>query len=159
MSSKEQRQAVLLELVEQQGIRSQDQMVALLKEHGFSATQASVSRDIRELGLVKVGGRYVRITPPADAPGHQSHANADLPGLAISSHNSELITRCTPAGANLLVLRTRVGAASIVADQLDRTQLPEIVGTLAGDDTVFIAVSSRAAQGRVLAHLKARPRP
>ena len=155
MSSKEQRQTVLLELVQNQAIRSQDQMVALHKEQGYSATQASVSRDIRELGLVKVGGRYSPVAPVAQATGPELR----LVPAEATPYNTELIINCTPAGANLLVVRTRIGGASIVANELDRSQLPEIVGTLAGDDTVFVAVSSRAAQGRLLAHLKARPRP
>jgi transcriptional regulator of arginine metabolism len=159
MSSKEQRQAALLELVQQRAVRSQDEMVALLQERGFTATQASVSRDIRELGLVKAGGRYAPVSAvTGEAPTDAASGHQAIPAPS-TSYNSELITACTPAGANLVVIRTKAGAASIVAADLDRRTMPEIVGTLAGDDTIFIAVPSRAAQGRLLAFLKARPRP
>lgn len=130
-------------------MKNQGEMVALLRESGFEVTQASVSRDIRELGLVKLQGRYVR--PEAI----QSHHSDQMQ----KSYNIDLVSSITPIGANLIVLRTQVGAASVVAAQLDRMQLVEIAGTLAGDDTVLVVVPSRSAQGGVLAALKPRPRP
>jgi len=143
MKRKRQRQTALLHLARQRGATSQLEIVRMLRKQGIAATQTSVSRDLRELGLVKVQGRYVPAArvlrvgphPPAEGPLH------------------ELITQAEPVGANLIVVRTRVGAANAVAAELDETHAPDIAGTLAGDDTIFVAVRSRSAQGRVLAML------
>ncbi len=145
MIHKRRRQAALLRLVHERPTRSQAELARLLSRGGHLATQASVSRDIRELGLVKVNGRYL-------SPGRLRRNGAAAPELA----ENELITAVDPVGANLVVVRTRVGAASAVAVELDRVGLAEIAGTLAGDDTVFVAVRSRSAQGRVVAFLRQR---
>lgn len=149
MRNRTQRQATLLKLVRQRAIRSQAELVRALQKKGFKSTQASVSRDLRDLSLVKSNGRYVaadRLSgPPARRPD---------PGPA-----SELITGADPVGANLVVVRTAVGAANAVAVDLDRRQIPGLVGTIAGDDTIFLAVRSRTAQGRTVALLKQWIRP
>ncbi len=119
----------------------------MLTASGIETNQSSISRDVRELGLVRVGGRYV---PAA----RLVEADIDGPGI----YDSELITSLKPVGANLIVIHTHLGAAQVVAVELDRREWPEIVGTIAGDDTVFIAVGSRAAQGRVLARIRATSR-
>lgn len=141
MSSKQQRHAALLQCLRRRPVASQQELVDLLEKHGFHATQASISRDLRELGLVKLDGRYLPV--------------AQLASAAPSDEN-ELINDANPVGANLIVVKTPIGAAGAVAVELDRLGLSEIAGTIAGDDTVFIAVRSRAAQGRVLARLRAR---
>ncbi|MDX2198208.1 MAG: arginine repressor [Phycisphaerae bacterium] len=143
------RQAALLKLIEHRPFGTQDELVAALHRKGFEVTQASVSRDIRQLGLVKLQGRYV-----SPGPRSESAAQADGP------LESELITGIASAGANLLIVRTRTGAASVVAAKLDEHKLPQIVGSLAGDDTIFLAVRSRAAQGQVVHFLRSwRPTP
>ncbi len=143
------RQAALLKLIEQRQFGTQDELVDALHRKGFEVTQASVSRDIRQLGLVKLQGRYV-------SPGPRS----DSAGQADGPLESELITGVASAGANLLIVRTRTGAASVVAAKLDEHKLPQIVGSLAGDDTIFLAVRSRAAQGQVVHFLRSwRPTP
>ena len=119
-------------------------MVQLLREEGFQVTQASVSRDVRELGLVRIDGCYV----PA--------ANVSATGTTIIQ-DSELIISAEPVGSNLLVVKTPPGTASSVAVELDGKNVPEIAGTVAGDDTILVAVRSRAAQGRVLALFKGAP--
>ncbi len=119
-------------------------MVELLRDLGIHATQSSVSRDVRELGLVRVGGQYM---PAARLAGDR----AARVGLGF---RSELIISVDPVGSNLIVVKTPPGTANAVAIELDRKQLPEIAGTLAGDDTIFIAVRSRSAQGRALALLR-----
>lgn len=122
-------------------------MVESLEKLGFSVTQASVSRDVRELGLVRVDGRYVPAT----------RVGGDAPEGSISGVVNELINSVDPVGSNLVVVRTPPGAANTVAAELDQRHVPLIAGTLAGDDTVFVAVRSRSAQGRVLALLRAAP--
>lgn len=135
-----QRQAALLALLRRKAFSTQDALVAELSKRGLKVNQASVSRDLRELAVVKVRGRYV-------APG-------DLPAGLRPRPEIDLITHVDVAGANLVIVRTPAGAASIVAARLDAQKPPEIIGTLAGDDTIFLAVRGRAAQGRVLALIR-----
>ena len=131
------------QLVGEREIGSQAEMVRLLHEVGIEGTQASVSRDVRELGLVRVQGRYVF---------------SDEVGLAdaigSSGFESELVISAEPVGAYLIVVKTPPGAASAVAYELDGMALDDIAGTVAGDDTIFVAVRSRSAQGHVLVLLR-----
>jgi len=143
MTSKAKRQAVLRELIETHEITSQEQLVQLLLERGITATQASVSRDVRELGLIKVHGRYVSLSRLTEEN-----------GPVTATINGDLVTNITPVGANLVIVHAIPAAASAVAAQIDAAKLPDVVGTVAGDDTVFIAVPSRVAQGRVIAWLR-----
>ncbi len=143
MSEKAKRQAILRELVEQHEITSQEQLVQMLSERGITATQASVSRDVRELGLIKVHGRYVPLSRLAEEN-----------GAAVPTIEGELVINITPVGANLVVVHAVPATAQTVAAQIDAAKLPDVVGTVAGDDTVFIAVPSRVAQGRVIAWLR-----
>ncbi|TWT44587.1 Arginine repressor [Phycisphaerae bacterium RAS1] len=148
VAGKNERQALLSKLAREQALESQEQIVALLREKGLEATQASVSRDLRELALLKVNGRYVRL-------GEIRRPRRDI---EKDPRLDELITAVDAAGASLVVVRTVIGAAGTVAVALDERKLPEIVGTIAGDDTIFVAVRSRAAQGRVTAFLRAHQR-
>ncbi|MCG3127853.1 MAG: Arginine repressor [Phycisphaerae bacterium] len=147
MTDKLKRQQALQRLIRRRPAHNQNEIVAEMCRLGFDVTQASVSRDISELGLVKLKGRYVSaetLTPRAAGNGRTP------PPEPLG----EMITHVDTAGASLLVVRTRTGAATPIAVALDNTRLPEIVGTIAGDDTIFVAVRSRAAQGRVRALLK-----
>lgn len=182
ISEKGRRQAELLKLARTRVLHDQEQIAHLMARRGFEVTQASVSRDVRELGLVKLGGRYVpaaEIVGAAGATGGASGggeagersaawgvAETERPGGgrsvgggpelgALRRRIGELITGVEPVGANLLVVRTPAGAASVAGAALDEEALPEIAGTIAGDDTLFVAVKSRAAQGRLLARLSA----
>lgn len=139
---KQARQSALLEIVRTRSTANQRQIADWLGKAGFEATQASISRDVRELGLVKLAGRYLA----PDAAGTQAQ-RAGIPPQA------ELIHSASPAGANLVVVRTAIGSANSVAVMLDGMAPPEIVGTIAGDDTIFVAVRSRSGQGSVLAML------
>lgn len=149
MVNKRRRQAAVLELVRSRPVANQAELVRLLGEQGIAATQASVSRDVRELGLVKLGGRYIPAVGVREG------------GPAAGEHRpeSELVTRIEPVGANLIIVRTKMGGANAVAVEIDRLTSDEIAGTLAGDDTIFVAVRSRAAQGRVVALLRSLIRP
>lgn len=141
---KQKRQSELLRLVRQRRLTDQQQIVRLMRSRGYDVTQASISRDVRELGLVKADGRYVQLSEIG-----QNRTAGDL-----SARIDGLITSVEPAGANLVVVRTATGAASAVAVALDEHRLPDTIGTIAGDDTIFIAVRSRNAQGRVVGILK-----
>jgi len=140
---KRNRQERLLQLVRERPIASQAELVASLTVMGVGATQASVSRDLRELGIVKLNGRYAETR------------SSGLEGAgAAEDARFDLINKAEPVGANLVVIRTHTGCANSVAAALDERELPEAVGTLAGDDTIFIAVRSRNDQGKLYARLR-----
>lgn len=143
MVEKRRRQTALLRVVREHAAGSQRELIRLLQGAGLSATQASVSRDLRELGLVKVDGRYQHLP----RPGRADRAGPRGP-------LGELIISMEPIGANLILVHTRVGAAPAVAIEMDALQAEEIAGTLAGDDTILVAVRSRAAQGQAVARLQ-----
>jgi transcriptional regulator of arginine metabolism len=138
------RRSAIAELLSQHRIARQSDLVARLRTRGFEATQSSVSRDLRELGVAKQGGRY-------SLPSQTS----DLDDQALRS-SAEFVRRIAPAGPNLLVIRTAIGAAQRVALTLDRLNWPEIVGTLSGDDTIFVATTTLANQRRLHRRLQER---
>jgi transcriptional regulator of arginine metabolism len=133
------RQLKMLELVATRPIRTQEELAEALAQEGWEVTQSSVSRDIAALGLAKVDGIYQR---PAAAHLREI-ADPNERRLAESLLSMEL------AGDALLVLHTPPGEAQRVGSALDLLAWPEIVGTLAGDDTIFVAARNRGAQARV----------
>lgn len=141
---KQLRQRAIRDLVDQRPVRTQQELAAALRERGFRTTQATVSRDVAELGLVKASrdGTQVYALPPrlveAEASGEDRLRRLlrDLPA------------EVREAGL-LLIVRTLPGSAHAIAAALDRARWPEVVGSIAGDDTVFIALSDRAALRRV----------
>ena len=137
------RQRAILSILKRNAVRSQEELVAHLTKHGFSATQSSVSRDLRDLDVAKVGGRYVAPSPLRRGPAES---------LAEVAH---LIRAVKVAGPHLSVVLTLVGAAQPVAIALDGAGWPEIVGTLAGDDTVFVATTGARDQTRLRHRLQA----
>src|SRR5215213_7958209 len=125
--SKEERHNVLSEMVSASKIRSQADLVKMLRKKGFVVTQTSVSRDLEELGIEKREGVY--------------RLDSDRPSGSVFGPVS-----LTLSGSNLIVGKCRAGLASAFAVHLDALSLEEIVGTIAGDDTVFIAVGNGRAQ-------------
>jgi transcriptional regulator of arginine metabolism len=141
---KSARQAAILEAVTSEEIATQNDLVKALKKRGISATQVSVSRDVAELGLLKAGGVY---RPAAAETGA---ADPELPLRTF-------VRRVVAAGPNLTVVRCDAGTAPRVGLVLDGlASLPGLVGTLAGDDTVFVASESAAAQKRLIDFLNSR---
>ena len=137
------RRAVIEKILHSEAIHSQGELVERLTARGFSVTQSSVSRDLQEIGAVRLGGRYV--TPDKLEPARQPAAElAEVVGFVLS---------VAAAGPNLLVGKTPPGIAPLVALALDRAGWPEVVGTVAGDDTFLIAVAGRRQQVRVEAKL------
>lgn len=124
-----QRRDAIRELLGRGPITTQQSLVEELGRRGFSATQSSVSRDLRELGAVKTTRGYEM---PTEAP----DSGRELEAVAA------FIRSIRPAGPHLLVIRTAIGAAQRVALELDRIDWPEIVGNIGGDDTVFVATDS-----------------
>jgi transcriptional regulator of arginine metabolism len=128
---KARRQAVLLELVDRESLHSQEQLRRRLRQHGFDATQATISRDIAELGLVKRSGDGAYQRPGTDA------ASPGTTLAALERATAEFLRRVERV-QQLVVIRTGVGQAQPLAIAIDRAQLPEIAGTIAGDDTILI---------------------
>lgn len=127
---KSYRQSLVLELVDGEAITSQEQLRERLRTKGIDVTQATLSRDIRDLGLVKrAGDGAYRRPSPNDAP-------ADPQG-ALRRAVSEFLRRVEPV-QQLVVMRTDPGQAQPLAVALDRTRRPDIVGTIGGDDTILV---------------------
>jgi transcriptional regulator of arginine metabolism len=137
--SKLSRHKAILELLEQGPIASQEELQKLLHRRGFDAGQATLSRDIRELGLVKSSGGY-------SLPGREAAGETDLP--SVSRLVREFVTSVRTA-QNLLVTKTSVGSAQPVAAALDEENWPEAIGTVAGDDTILIVCENKRAAGRL----------
>jgi transcriptional regulator of arginine metabolism len=134
MVMKARRKAVILELVEQEAITSQEQLRERLRSRGIEATQATMSRDIRELSLVKraIDGAYRR--PGADTAG----GNAET---ALRRAVEEYL-RTQERVEQLIVLKTDPGQAQPLAIAIDRARVPEIAGTIGGDDTILVICRS-----------------
>lgn len=139
---KRQRQSLVLELVALEPLGTQQEIARALKKRGVKATQVSVSRDLAELGLVKSGGRYV--------PGGTAAPAASTDPIAA------FVRSAAAAGPNMVVLRCETGSAPRVGLALDQTTWPGVVGTIAGDDTVFVAAASAAEASRLIRLIQAR---
>ncbi len=137
------RQSAILEAIASAEVGTQNDLVAALKKKGVAATQVSISRDIAELGLIKVGGFYRAATAQSGA------LDPELPLRTF-------VRAVKAAGPNLTVVRCDTGAAPRVGLVLDGLALPGLVGTLAGDDTVFVACDSAAAQKTLVTFLTSR---
>ena len=148
MSVRDQRRLKILEIVGERAIHTQEELAAALTQEGWEASQSTLSRDIAELGLVKANGIYRR--PTAATP---AEADPDEAWIA------EGVLRYAPAGDNLVVLHTLPGDAQSVARALDRLAWPDVVGTVAGDDTILVAVDGSSAQRRILVTLGRLPAP
>lgn len=124
---KETRQKKILSLIRAKRIGTQEELTAHLERVGLAATQSSVSRDLEELGIVKHNGHYT------------------LPRASVGAASRGLLS-LEMAGDALVVAKCEPGLASAVAVEIDGAGVPEIIGTLAGEDTVFIAVGERKTQ-------------
>ncbi|HEY0728154.1 MAG TPA: hypothetical protein VGD38_08810 [Pyrinomonadaceae bacterium] len=124
--NKRDRQQMILGLIQARPIGTQEDLCALLERAGVTATQSSVSRDLEELGIVKQHGYYT--LPRANGASARGLLSLDQ------------------AGDSLVVARTMPGLASAVAVEIDAAALPEVVGTIAGEDTIFIAVRDAKSQ-------------
>lgn len=148
--TKTQRQHRVSQILEKEAVTSQAQLVRLLNERGVEATQVTVSRDLEELGAVKVrrpGGVPVYALP-------EDAKERPTPELHLRRVLGDWVGEVTSSG-NLVVVRTPPGCAHVVASALDRAGLPEVIGTVAGDDTVLVIAAERT-RGAVLARKLAR---
>ncbi len=134
---KQRRQSVILDAVRSGSIRSQEQLRRRVRAAGYDVTQATVSRDIRELGLVK-GGAEGAYLAPADAAGLDGHA--PVPAPPRTGLHRALATQMLRLDRvqQLVLVRTGLGQAQSLCVAIDAARLPDIVGTLAGEDTILI---------------------
>jgi transcriptional regulator of arginine metabolism len=138
-----ERRGAIVRILRAAPVRRQRELVRLLKKAGHDATQSSISRDLRDLGVLKASGRYV--LPPDEL----TRANGDFGTLA------QFVREMRRAGPSITVLRTTIGAAQSVAVAIDRAEWPEVAGTISGDDTIFIATASARAQALLIERLRA----
>jgi transcriptional regulator of arginine metabolism len=127
------RRTMLAKIIREQAVGRQTELVAMLRKQGYAATQSSVSRDLRELGVAKMSDRYV------------------LPETAIPLKNDfsslkPFVNARLTAGTNL---KTTVGSAQSVAVAIDTARWPEVIGTISGDDTIFIATAGAREQRKL----------
>jgi transcriptional regulator of arginine metabolism len=144
--SKEQRQRAIADLIRTAPLSSQEELAERLTRLGFAVTQATISRDIEQIGAFKVrrGGQLSYALPD------QVHGAA---GPALSVLLGEF-ARSIETAANLVVIKTPPGSAHLIGIALDQSDFPEIVGTICGDDTIFVACAS----ARIAAALATRLR-
>lgn len=136
------RRAAIVRIIRESTVRNQDELVKALHKQGFEATQSSVSRDLRELGVAKAGDHYIL------APGEEQ-----LPANHFAAV-ANFVTGVRTAGDSLTVVKTRSGTANSVAVAIDASDWPEIVGTISGDDTIFIATEDSRAQRKLRDRLR-----
>lgn len=149
MTGKTQRQRLIADWLREHRVGSQEEVVARLSLAGIPATQATVSRDLLDLGAVKLKrDGAIRYVMPGEV--EVCHAAAKLDRLL-----AEWVDSIIPAG-NLLVLKTPPGSANLVANALDAAGLDEVAGTIAGDDTIFVALIDGANPSAMVAMLQRR---
>jgi transcriptional regulator of arginine metabolism len=136
------RRSLIAKIIRERPVGRQSELVELLRNSGLAATQSSVSRDLRELGVAKMGARYV-LSDAAAAP---------KGGFATVK---QFVHARVAAGPNLTVLKTTIGSAQSVAVAIDSAQWPEVVGTISGDDTIFIATAGLQEQRKLAERLQA----
>src|SRR5213076_1632317 len=143
--SKLSRHNAILQLLDEGPVTNQEELQKLLRRRGIEAGQATLSRDIRELGLVKSAEGY-------SLPGREAVVpETDLP--SVDRLVREFVTSVR-AAENLLVTKTSIGSAQPVAAALDEENWPEAIGTIAGDDTILIVCQDKRAAGRLAGRIQ-----
>ncbi len=143
---KQKRHAVILDLIKNQEIATQEDLATALREKGFNVTQATVSRDIKELKLTKAPGHsglYQYVLPPM--PEEPSNRHMMILSRSVFSVNF---------AQNIVVIKTHSGMAQAAAAVLDALSMKEIIGTLAGDDTIFCVTRDEDAAMQLTKRIK-----
>jgi transcriptional regulator of arginine metabolism len=152
LTTRAARHAKIVAFLIEHKVRSQVELADLLRAAGLRVTQATLSRDLDELGAIKLrtpdGGQPVYVVPEDGTPFAARLAN-DSPPQRLSRLASELLVAAEASG-NLVVLRTPPGGAHFLASALDRAALPQVLGTIAGDDTIVV-ISRDPSGGNALA--------
>lgn len=147
------RREEVLAVIGQSAVHSQEELLALLRKRGFKVTQPTLSRDLRELGVAKTPAGYV-------APGSLATVTS-INTFTLREDREERVNRLlrssvlsAQAAGNLVVVRTPVAAAQPLASAIDAAQLDGVLGTIGGDDTIFIALASPAAASALARHFQ-----
>ncbi len=143
MSGKKARQARIVELVRERAVTSQQEIARHLRMQGLHATQSTLSRDIREIGLVKARGSYQLSPPDAIVPGER----------LVRRTFRDLLVKVASSG-NIVMVKTPPGNGHSMGAVLDAAQWPEVLGTVAGDDTVFILLKSPRSGAKVIRRIE-----
>lgn len=143
--SKKIRQEAIMEVVRTLDVHNQLELIRHLEARGITATQSSVSRDIHELSIAKVDGRYMIGVLPT----HRT-------GVPEESHDEgrAFVRSLSPAGPNLLIVRTITGQAETVGLSIDHSRWPEVLGVVSSGETVFVATDGKREQLRLIARLR-----
>jgi transcriptional regulator of arginine metabolism len=136
------RRAAILRIIRESTVHNQDELVKVLRKQGFDATQSSVSRDLRELGVAKAGDHYI-VAPAADTLASNHFASV-----------ANFVREVRAAGVCLTVVKTTTGTAQSVTVAIDKSSWPEVVGTISGDDTIFLATEDAKAQRKLISRLR-----
>ena len=131
-----QRQLKILEIIKNKEIDTQEELVDELRAAGYKVTQATVSRDIKELGLIKVASSHEK---------KYKYANVESNEQVVSSKYVNLFKEAVvdiKAAGNIIVIKTIVGSANSACAFVDKLGLPEVLGTIAGDDTAFLVIDN-----------------
>ena len=144
---KSKRQNEIIEIISTADIETQEELAAALRERGYPITQATVSRDIRELRLIKVTSKS----------GGYKYAKPVRHEVAVSERLTRILADSlirVEAAANLVVVKTLSGSANVAAEALDNLGWAEIIGTIAGDNTIFIAAKSNDEADNITARIR-----
>ena len=144
---KSKRQNEIIEIISTADIETQEELAAALRERGYPITQATVSRDIRELRLIKVTSKS----------GGYKYAKPVRHEVAVSERLTRILADSlihVEAAANLIVVKTLSGSANVAAEALDNLGWAEIIGTIAGDNTIFIAAKSNDEADNITARIR-----
>jgi transcriptional regulator of arginine metabolism len=142
---KTKRQRAILALIAARPVHSQDELAALLEQQGYEVTQATVSRDVKELGLLKVplkggGGGTFKYVEPTVGPSFSSRLHRMVSELVVGVKSS----------VNIIVLQTHPGSAMMLASAIDSAEWPEVIGTIGGDDTVLVIIGNPQDTPRIM---------
>jgi len=141
---REARRTAIVRLLRATPVRRQLELVRLLKREGHAVTQSSISRDLRELGVLKHSEGYV-------LPESAEQASRTQDNFATIAH---FVREVRAAGPSITVVKTTIGSAGSVAAAIDKAGWEEVAGTVSGDDTIFIATADARAQAQVLERLR-----
>ncbi len=144
---KRERHTAIINLINNNSIETQDELLALLKEQGFYTTQATISRDIRELNISKIsynGGRHKYIVGQGKDTGNSKSYKHLLGNCIISMDHAE----------NIIVIKTVAGMAMAVAAAVDGLAIEDIMGCIAGDDTIFLAIKHANLADKIMGDIK-----
>ena len=142
------RQVTILDIIEKHEIETQEELADALRQRGIKVTQATVSRDIKELRLLKV------LTPM----GTYKYATADKAENGLTDRFIRIMSESVltvAASGNMIVVKTLSGSASVAAEAIDSFHWPEVLGTIAGDNTIFMVISAEEEVARIVSRIQA----